>query len=431
MKEDFLQYIWKHKKFELSNLKTTQNEELVLQQVGAHNTQGSGPDFFDARLMIGGQKWAGNVEVHVKSNDWYVHNHENDASYDNVILHVVWDDNIPIFRKDNSVIPTLQLKNYVDEKIINQYNILLEGGVSNWIPCEKQLPDVPEFVITNWQERIFFERLEEKSVLIIELLKNSANDWEAVLFTLLFKNFGLKVNGPAFLSIANSLDFSVVRKCSKNLTKLEALFFGQSGLIDSSIEQGYAKKLQKEFEFLRNKFQLNTRGVVTPEFFRLRPPNFPTIRLAQLAMLYFKNDQLFTEIIRAKDIEGIYKLFKVGTSDFWKNHYTFQKDSKEIKKETTKPFIDLLLINTIIPIRFLYAKTQGIENAEDDIVDLISQLSYEKNNIINKFRTLKIPVTNALQSQAMIQLKNKYCDQSNCMQCAIGNFLLAQNKEKY
>ncbi|WP_025744069.1 DUF2851 family protein [Aquimarina pacifica] len=423
MKEDFLQYLWKFKKFELCNLKTTQNEDLILHHVGVHNINNSGPDFFDARVSINGQKWAGNVEVHIKSNDWYVHNHENDSSYDNVILHVVWEDTVQIFRNDNSIIPTLQLKDYVEPELLVQYNMLFEDRARRWIPCEKQLPDVSEFIISNWQERLYFERLEQKSILILELLRKSSNNWEAVLFKLLFKNFGLKVNGEAFLSVANSLDFSEVRKCSQSLIQLEALFFGQSGLLESKVPHEYVVNLQKEYSYLKTKFGLDPRGVIPFQFFRLRPPNFPTVRLAQLAMLYFKNDQLFSKVIHVNNIQEYYDLFKVNTSEFWESHYTFGKESKKTKKNITKSFIDLLLINTIIPIRFIYAKNRGI-HPEEDILSLISQLSYEKNNIIDKFITLKTPMNNALHSQAMIQLKNEYCDEHGCLRCQIGNYLL-------
>ncbi|WP_062053237.1 DUF2851 family protein [Aquimarina longa] len=423
MTEDFIQYLWKHKKLIPNILKTTRDENLIIQQVGNHNTDNSGPDFFNARLIIENQKWAGNVEVHIKSSDWYVHNHENDPAYDNVILHVVWEDDMDIFRKDNSVIPTLQLKDYIPQGILIRYQNLFEKRTRDWISCEKQLPEVSSFIISNWQERLYLERLEQKSNMILELLKDSSNNWEAVLFKLLAKNFGLKINGDAFLSLANSIDFSIIRKCTNQLNQLEALFFGQAGFLEKDIENEYTKTLKKEYQFLQHKFQLNTRGVLSFQFFRLRPPNFPTIRLAQFAMLYFRNHQLFNEVISINTVEGFYSFFMVEASDFWKNHYTFEKESKTSKKRITKPFIDLLLINTIIPIKFMYARSLG-KNIEEEIFDLICQLVYEKNSIVDNFKKLKVPVKNALHSQAVIQLKNTYCDQKACLKCAIGNYLL-------
>ncbi len=427
MKEDFLHYLWKHKRFEFSNLKTTSKQEIVVQNVGIHNIENSGPDFFNAHIIIQGQKWAGNVEIHIKSSDWYAHNHENDRSYDNVILHVVWDDNIEIFRNDNTLIPTLQLKDYVSQKLLVGYHKLFENNNNQLIGCEKQLPKVSSFIIANWQDRLYLERLEQKSVLILELLKDSTNNWEAVLFKLLAKNFGLKVNGEAFLSLANSIDFSVIRKCSKDLNQLEALFFGQAGFLDVSNNSKYFRKLQKEYEFLKNKFKLDSSGVMPFEFFRLRPPNFPTIRLAQFASLYYKNKKLFSDIIQTDNVEGIYELFKMSTSDFWLIHYTFEKESSTKKKGLTKSFIDLILINTIIPIKFVHARSQGV-NPDEEIFEWISQLPHEKNSIVDSFTSLKVNIENAMHSQAMIQLKNGYCDQKACLKCSIGNYLLNQDQ---
>ncbi|WP_024768899.1 DUF2851 family protein [Aquimarina macrocephali] len=423
MTEDFLQYLWKYKKFGFVDLKTTRHEELILQQVGTHNIENSGPDFFNARLIIQGQQWAGNVEVHIRSSDWYVHNHENDPAYDNVILHVVWEDDIEVYRKNNSIIPTLQLKEYVREELMIGYKKLFNKSAQQWIGCDKQLPEVSGFMLSNWQERLYLERLEKKSTLILKLLKDSANNWEAVLFKLLSKNFGLKTNGAAFLSLANSIDFTVLRKCTDHLEELEALFFGQAGLLENDIKEPYFNTLKNEYQFLKNKFKLNAKGVEPLHFFRLRPPNFPTIRLSQLAMLYFKNYQLFSKVINSNTIDDFYTLFSIETSEFWKNHYTFEKESKTSKKKLTKSFIDLLLINTIIPIKFVYARSIG-QNPEEDIFELISKLPFEKNSIISNFMDLKVPIENAMHSQAMIQLKNTYCDQKACLKCAIGNYLL-------
>ncbi|GAA4274350.1 DUF2851 family protein [Aquimarina gracilis] len=427
MNEDFLHYLWKHKKFELCNLKTTQEQEVVIKRVGVHNINESGPDFFNAMIAINGQKWAGNVEIHMKSSDWYTHNHENDKAYDNVILHVVWEDNVSVFRKDNTLLPALQLKDYVSKEMLLRYKELFEQSNTIWISCEKQFSKVPDFILSNWQERLFIERLEQKSILILELLKKTSNDWEAVLFKLLAKNFGLKINGDAFLSLANSLDFSIVRKCSKDLHKLEALFFGQAGFFEDGINNSYAKKLAEEYNFLKNKFKLNSVGVIRPQFFRLRPLNFPTIRLAQFANLYHTNQRLFNDIIIFNDLTKMYTLFKVGVSSFWEDHYTFNKQSVKRSKNLTDSFIDLLFINTVIPMKFVYAKNQG-KNLEDQVFKLISNISRENNRLVNDFENLGAPIKNALHSQAIIQLKSKYCDQKACLQCAIGNYLLNRDQ---
>ncbi|WP_299220286.1 DUF2851 family protein [uncultured Aquimarina sp.] len=423
MKEEFLHYLWKYKKFNFSNLKTTNLLPVVLQRVGEHNQMNSGPDFFNAQLVIDNQKWAGNVEIHIKSSDWYVHHHESDPAYDNVILHVVWENDVEVFRKDNSRIPALQLKDYIDKNIVSQYQKLFQSKDVSWIQCEKELCDVSDFIIFNWQERLYLERLEQKSELIEELLDKSSNDWETVLFKLLSKNFGLKVNSDPFLSLANSFDFSILRKCSNNLKQLEALFYGQAGLLNSDLDVLYVKELLKHYQFLKNKFTLKNRGVLPFQFFRLRPSNFPTIRISQLANLYFKNKQLFSKIITINDLEKFYELFDTSASDFWKTHYTFDKESSARKKRVTKSFIHLILINTVIPVKFLYAKSQG-KDISEEIFGLISQLPVEKNAISDKFISLGVNMEDALHSQSMIQLKNNYCDQKACLKCSIGNYLL-------
>ena len=362
MKEDFLHYIWKYKKMDVANLKTSNNESVQIVSGGQQNLN-SGPDFFNAQLKIDDQLWAGNVEIHIKSSDWFVHNHEIDSAYDNVILHVVWEHDTEVFRKDNTQIPTVELKNYVSKEALGNYQKLFSKS-DKWINCEHDFISVDEFTITNWLERLYFERLERKSKDIEKLLESSANNWEAVLFKMLAKNFGLKVNGESFLSIANSIDFSIVRKQQSNLTSLEALLLGQAGLLEESIQEPYFIELFNDYKFLTQKFNISNANVTPLQFFRLRPPNFPTIRLSQLANLYHQHQNIFSKIIESDSIEDFYKLFKVGTSSFWETHYTFGKISKASKKKITKSFIDLLLINTIIPIKFSYSKQIGKSNEE-------------------------------------------------------------------
>ena len=421
MQEDFLHYIWKHKKINFNNLKTTKGEAIVISSIGQHNFN-SGPDFFNAKIKIGEQLWAGNLEIHLKSSDWFLHNHEQDKAYDNVILHVVWDDDTEVFRKDNSVIPTLELKNYTDKSLLNNYEKLLSKK-DKWINCENDFALTDQFVLDHWLERLYFERLDRKSNTIQNLLQTSKNDWEAVLFKMLTKNFGLKVNGDAFFSLGNSIDFSIIRKTQSNQQIIEALLFGQSGLLNEEVEHPYYSNLVKEYDFLKQKFNLQNSQVLPLQFFRLRPPNFPTIRLSQLASLYNKHQNLFSKVVKINQREDFYELFKVSTSEFWKTHYTFQKESKASTKMISKSFIDLLLINTILPLKFSYAKQKG-EEVNTDLIELASTIASEKNTIIETFNKLKKVSKSALQSQSLIQLKTEYCDKNKCLQCAIGNSLI-------
>ena len=420
MKEDFLHYIWKFKKFDSLNLKTSSHEEITIINVGQY-LELAGPDFFNAQIRIGDQKWAGNVEIHIKSSDWYAHNHEIDSGYENVILHVVWEHDAAVFRSDNSEIPVLEIKNYVDHKMVLSYQSLLTP--KSWIFCEKQIKEIDQFTLKNWQERLFFERLERKSKPIFELLNQSNSDWEAVLFILLAKNFGLNTNGQTFMKIAQSIPFSVIRKESYEVENLEALIFGMAGLFEVDKEDVYFKNLKFRYFYLLQKYQLDHIILNPVQFFKHRPDNFPTIRLSQLANLYHLHQNLFSKISELKSSNKSYTIFQVSASTYWQNHYQFDKESPKKKKVLSKSFIDLIMINTIIPLQFAYAKSIGKEGAED-LINLLNEVSAEKNAIIDKFDSFGIKSKNAFETQSLLQLKNEYCNLSRCLDCSVGMELL-------
>lgn len=423
MKEEFLHYLWKFKKFDPLNLKTSNGEEITIINVGQY-LELAGPDFFNAQITIGNQKWAGNVEIHIKSSDWYVHHHERDEVYENVILHVVWEHDTEIFRKNNTEIPVLELKKYVDAATITNYQSLISP--KSWIFCEKQLKEIDGFTINNWLERLFFERLERKSKPIFELLVQTKHDWEAVLFCLLAKNFGLNTNGEIFSKIAQSIPFSVIRKESFEVENLEALFLGSAGLLDSEKEDTYFKDLKFRYFYLLHKYQLEKRIVEPVQFFKHRPDNFPTIRLSQLANLYHGHQNLFSRISTATSAKGIYEIFEISASDYWQNHYQFDKESPKKKKKLSRSFVDLITINTIIPLQFAYAKSQAKEISED-LIQLLNEVAPEKNAIMDKFNSFGIKSKNAFESQSLLQLKNEYCNKSRCLECAIGMELLKRS----
>lgn len=416
MKEDFLHYIWLYKKFDFSNLKTTKEEAIIIVNSGQY-LQLAGPDFFNAQIIIDNQKWAGNVEIHVQSSDWYLHHHENDNNYNNVILHVVWNHDAPIFRKDNSEIPVLELKKYVSQDEVTKYQELVSP--KSWIFCEKQIANVDKFIFSNWQERLFFERLERKSQSIEQLLHETEKDWETVLFCLLAKNFGLNTNGETFFKVAKSIPFSIIRKETLEVKYLEAILFGQANLIPISIEDAYPKELQSWYDFITLKYKLQQPIIDQVQFFKHRPDNFPTIRLAQLAMLYHLRRNLFSKISTVNTTKEIYKIFDISVSDYWESHYNFDKSSHKKDKSISKSFIDLIIINTIIPIQFAYAKSLG-KDISQLLIDLLSSINPEKNVIIEKFQSFGIKSTSALDTQSLLQLKNEYCNAKKCLQCAIG-----------
>lgn len=423
MQENFLHYLWKFKKFDTLNLKTFNGEEITIINSGQY-LELAGPDFFNAQITIGNQKWAGNVEIHLKSSDWYVHHHERDEAYESVILHVVWEHDTEIFRKNNTEIPVLVLKDYVDLTTIANYQTLM--APKSWVFCEKHLKEIDSFVFKNWQERLFFERLERKSKPILELLQQTNHDWEAVLFCLLAKNFGLNTNGIIFLEIAQSIPFSVIRKESFELENIEALLFGVSGLLDIEKEDNYFQDLKFRYFYLTNKYQLEKKWIEPVQFFKHRPDNFPTIRLSQLANLYHVHQNLFSKISTSNSVKSIYETFTISASNYWQSHYQFDKESPKKKKRLSKSFIDLIIINTIVPLQFAYAKSQAKENSED-LIQLLNEISFEKNAIIDKFTTFGIKSKTAFESQSLLQLKNEYCNNSRCLDCAIGMELLKKS----
>lgn len=420
MKEDFLHYLWKFKKFNTSNLETFNREKITIVHSGQY-LQLAGPDFFNAQIVIGDQKWAGNVEIHLKSSDWYVHHHERDEAYDSVILHVVWEHDAEIFRKNNTEIPVLELKYYVSKDTLENYQALIMP--KSWIFCEKQLQEINAFTFENWKERLYLERLERKSVPIHDLYKALNKDWEAVLFCLLAKNFGLNTNGEGFLKIATSIPFNVMRKESAEVENIEALLFGTSGLLDVDKEDNYFKDLKFRYFYLLHKYQLEKVTIAPLQFFKHRPDNFPTIRLSQFAHLYFNQHNLFSKLMTVKKAKEIYGILDVGVSPYWQNHYQFDKESPKKKKQLSKSFIDLIMINTIIPIQFAYYENQNKEVYED-LIELSNEIAPEKNAIVEKFSFFGIKSENAFSSQAMLQLKNEYCNKCKCLECAIGTELL-------
>jgi hypothetical protein len=422
LKEDFLHYVWKFRKFDTEKLRTTKGKLLDVLSPGLHNFN-SGPDFFNGLILIDDQQWAGNIEIHLRSSHWYTHRHHEDTAYDSVILHVVWTHDRTVFRSNGTEIPTLVLKNAVDALTLARYRKLFSRRTT-WIPCENEFYKVDEFSVRNWLERLYVERLECKSLALITELEKSISHWEAMLFRMLCRNFGLKVNGDSFYSIASSIDFSIVRKCCHDRRLLEALLLGQARMLEENDGDEFYMKLRKSYDFLKLKFNLVNTHVIRPQNFRLRPANFPGIRLAQLAALYSKQPHLFSEIISATNTDQLYRLLDCQPGTYWSTHYSFGKKAPERRKELSRKFKDLLILNTIIPVRFCYNRSKG--NAVDEVsLEMAAAIASEENSIIKKFSQLGRKAGNAIESQGLLQLKTVYCDKKQCLQCQIGNNLLS------
>ena len=419
MKEDFLHYLWKYKKVPLSCQLST-GESLEIMSFGQYNTL-SGADFFNANLLIGGQQWAGNVEMHLKSSHWYAHGHQQDPAYRNVILHVVWEHDIEVFDANNQPIPTLELKNVIAPELLSRYQTSL-GAPYEFIPCEKDYKSTPEMILLSWNERLFVERLEEKSAFIAEVWQEAQWDWEKVLFLLLLKYFGGVVNGEAFLEIGRQLDFSIIRKECSHPLHLEALFLGRANLLPEEGEHTYIKDLQQHYAYLKQKY--NLQDITTVINFRgLRPQSFPTIRLSQLAQVYEQRESLFSKTLEITDWHTLLALFKVGVSDFWETHYTFHKVSPKVKKPISATLLQLLLINVVIPIQYFYYKTLGKEITET-LIKIIKGLPAERNGVVDAFQRLGAKVETAFDSQVLLQQHKQYCKDKRCLDCAIGVALL-------
>lgn len=421
MKEDFLTHLWQFQKFNTKELFTTCGSPLQILSPGESNYN-SGPDFFNASIAIGEQLWAGNVEVHVKSSMWYKHSHQLDANYDSVILHVVWQHDTEVYRSDNTVIPTLELKHVViPEALINYRNLL--SGDHKWIPCESDLKNIPTGIKLRWLNQLYIERLRKQSDNIKRELKKLKMNWETLLFRLLCKNFGMKVNGVSFLSIARSIDFTVIKKSRTVNNSLEAILLGQAGLLEGDSISDYFIQLQNQYAFMQHKFGLKNDSVIRPKFFRLRPANFPTIRLSQLAELYRLHKNLFSKVITSQSKEELYTIFDITASDYWDSHFNFGSSSVKKKKRLTRKFVDLVIINTIIPLQFCYGKyyNQGLLHSSRQ---LLVSVSKEDNSIVRNFSELGLYVSNAEESQALIRLNNHYCKMRRCMDCSIGNYLI-------
>ena len=425
MKEDLLHFIWGQNKLHGRQLTSTAKEALYVKAPGTLNKH-AGPDFFNAQVEIENRLWAGNVEIHLKSSDWYAHHHETDPRYDNVILHVVWEDDLSIFRKDGSQIPTLELKDHVPVSLLKGYQALLNKGSSKFINCEKHFGEMDSFMQEQWYDRLYVERLENKSEVIQEHLKYTKNDWEAVLFVLMARSFGSKINGELFMNRARQLDFSIVRKIKDDLLTLESLLFGYFGLLsEPDCTDTYYIQLREEYQYLARKFDLSSMAEL-PRFYGLRPAGFPTLRLSQLANLYHRKEGIFSTLMKAGNFDDLHTLCAVKSSPYWDNHYTFGKVSRRSVKKTSQSFLDLLMINVLVPMRFCYDSYYGRDSSER-LLEWAQELPAEKNTIVDGFKSLGAKTKNAFQSQAQIELYNNYCSKNKCLQCRLGAHLLNRN----
>lgn len=419
MKEDLLHYLWKFRLFTTTQLKTTTNEEVQILQTGIHNTD-AGPDFFNARIKLGNTTWAGNVEIHLKSSDWKRHKHQHDKAYQNIILHVVGEEDVPLFYDDGSRIPTLELKNYIPDNIRILYQNFSTSNQK--IPCEAHFGTVDSFLIDQWLNRLMLERLASKMQSITERLQATKNNWEQVFYEYMARGFGFNTNAEPFEQLAKSIPHEILGKHKNNLFQLEALLFGQSGLAFSADD--YGEKLKKEYDFLAHKYSLKPINGASWKFLRLRPANFPTVRIAQFAALVHQSSHLFSVIIEQKDLNKLKSYLDVSASEYWDTHFQFGQSSKKSVKHFGKSASDLILINVFVPFIFTYGKIHDSNRFIDRAIKLLESISTENNTITQYFSDLGFTSQSALHSQSLLQLKRMYCERKKCLHCAIGNKIL-------
>jgi hypothetical protein len=421
MHEDFLHYLWRMKRFDFTDLRTTQGDSIELLDGGTPNGD-AGPDFTQARIRIAGTLWVGNVEMHLRSSDWLRHAHQEDPAYENVILHVVFEEDQPIYYRDGARIPCLELRGRTPARLRGLYQALRHGA--HWIPCAPQYSETPELTRQLWLDRLLVERLERKTAAIAARIERLRGDWEEAFYQHLARSFGLQVNAEPFDQLAVALPISVLRRYQSSLFQMEALLFGQAGLLDEDFQDDYPRRLKQEAQHLINKHQLNPFPAVIWKFSRLRPANFPSLRIAQFATLIYQSGHLFSKMLTAKNSKEIEHMFEVRLSNYWKDHYRFDRRSKRATKTLGEDSIHHIIINTIAPFLFLYGKERQEFDLQDRALHLLEELPPENNAVVRKWHELGQSAQSAYESQALLQLKNEYCTRQRCLYCAVGSSIL-------
>lgn len=422
MTETFLHYVWQHQMLDLG-LTTTDGQPVVVLRSGDPNRD-AGPDFFNARLRIGDVEWAGNIEVHIHSSDWNSHGHQHDAAYNNVILHVVYEHDVPIRLQNGKIPPTVELSRWIHPSLVDNYEALTAPLLNESVPCAKKLEMVPAFLINSFMERLTVERIESKSDIVRRLLEESHGSWEQTCYWLLARYFGGKVNALAFELLAKATDQRFLMRWRDNKFRLEALLMGQAGMLDGYFEDDYPRKLQIDYEALRTGSGLMPIGKHLWKFYKIRPSSFPTIRISQFADLMSQTNNLFATLLEITDVKALEQLFNRQAADYWSGHYQFDIPVKKVMvKHLGKMQAEMLIINAWVPLLFTYGLVHG-QQYKDQALNLLTQLDVENNRIIRSWQQVGICPKNAAESQALLQLTNNYCNNRRCLECRIGYHIL-------
>jgi hypothetical protein len=424
MSEDFLYFLWQFQYFDKTNLQTIAGESLQTLAVGQRNTN-AGPDFLNGRVLIGGLEWVGTIEMHLRSSDWHRHTHTHDRAYDSVVLHVVWENDAMIQRPDGTFVPTLELKPITSRQLLYNYQSLAES--KEVIPCASQFASVAEIQKLTMLDRVVLQRLERKAAAVHEMLERNHQDWEETAYQLLAQNFGFKINAEPMLRLAQGLPLKVLQKHRDNLTQMEAMLLGQSGMLPA-IENTdtYVDILRREYDFLSAKYSLKLQQLRSHEwkFLRLRPANFPTVRLAQLATLVQRQPSLFSLFIHTETLKMLQDALRVEQSGYWQTHYQFQKEAVGKVPALGKTSVENIIVNTVVPLLAAYSEAKDSRLFLDKALELLEQLPAEQNHITEMWGELELKTKTAFDSQGVIELFNNFCSAKRCLSCSIGTALL-------
>ena len=423
--EILLHYIWKHRIYPLRPLTTTDGAQVEIIDPGLHNTN-SGPDFFNAKIKIGGVLWVGNVEIHDKASDWFLHGHDKDEAYNNTILHVVGIDDMQVRTQCGETVRQMQMD--TPEYVKRNYALLL--AEDRFPPCHTIVPKLSKLKLHSWMSALQTERLEQKTIAIMERVSKKDGSWEDAYFMTLARNFGFGINGDAFELWGEMLSLQSVAHHRDDIFQIEAMFLGQAGLLDLSTipekhreeatTDSYYSKLKSEYSYLSHKFGLSSMPSNTWKFLRLRPQNFPNIRISQLANLYYNRRASLSDVIACDSIDGLREMFSTHVTPYWETHYSFGSVSKKSGKHLSKQSINIIILNTVIPVLFAYGRQHGDEKLCERAFRLLEELKAEDNNIIRMWRECGMEIETAADSQAIVQLKKEYCDRRDCLRCRIG-----------
>ena len=420
MREEFLYYVWQYKLLPIG-VKTLFNEEVVIVHPGLRNHD-SGPDFFNARVKIGDTLWAGNVEIHLRSSDWYRHGHQNDLMYESIILHVVWEHDLIQRLSKEQVGRTIELKDKIDLTLLDKYeSMMTSAGV---VPCHNHLNRLDSIVFYKMCERSVFERLAEKQREVQRHLEATRGDWEEAFYRVLARSFGLRVNADGMEQLARSIPVRLVWRNISNVKQAEALYLGQSGLLLGSWEDRWLIELQNEYAYLSRLYHLKSMNPMVWKFARLRPISFPTLRIALFASLIFSLQPLFSKLIGLRTVSEIIELMKVKASDYWCHHYYLKRESTYHNVVIGQQLSELIIINAIVPFLFVHGQTNSDQIVVEKSIRILEELPSEDNAMVRKWETMGVKCENALISQGLLWLDRSYCSRFRCLECGIGHAVL-------